>query len=121
MDAFFENAAGIVDVIETPFDLLSLMVIALVALVAIFFYLASEKIKMGVFVLLLAGISAYAYPVLQMQQLGISDQAQDITIPEPKIYDKSTNSISTPSSIIGKKCTEINPSLECLWIQKEKG
>ncbi|MCF6252613.1 MAG: hypothetical protein L3J75_15310 [Methylococcaceae bacterium] len=75
------------------------------------------KIKLGLFTLFFAGIFVYAFPVLHVPQLNISDQSQDITIPEPKTFDKSTHPILIQNSGIGNQCTEVNPSLKCLWIR----
>lgn len=118
MDAFFENAPALLTAAaKNPLGILGLMVIALSVIAALWFHSSSAKVKISVFVFLMAGVTGYAFSVIQQVQITSLGRSANSSVQGTKPDEQTTNFI--PSQIVsnGKQCNENNPLLECLWIR----
>lgn len=67
MDELYQQLPAIIEqAAKSPLGLLALMVIALAGMAFVFFKEASEKARIGIFVLLLAGVAAFAVAAMRV-------------------------------------------------------
>lgn len=134
MDALFNRLPETITAAsKTPWGIVTLLIIILAILAALFFYFEGVKVKATVFFIFILAIVFFSYRVIQQEDTKKVDDSQTHETMIEKTLDKPPEEIpqkidtvhqltqlplSPPVPRIEEQCTANNPPLECLWSQE---